>query len=119
MICAHANTEATESTEKDTWYEQLQAVIDGVPRHDFLVLLGDFNAKVGRETEAFYGTIGSHSLHPISNDNGIRLVTFAAQNSLLIGGTVFPHKPIHNGDMDIPGWEYYKPNRSHPSPQKI
>jgi hypothetical protein len=36
-------------------------------------LLGDFNAKVGRD-DIFKPTIGKESLHKISNDNGIRVV---------------------------------------------
>jgi hypothetical protein len=38
------------------------------------ILLGDFNAKVGRE-EIFKTTIGIESLHEISNDNGVRVVS--------------------------------------------
>jgi hypothetical protein len=37
------------------------------------ILLGDFNAKVGRE-DIFKPTFGNESLHEISNDNGVRLV---------------------------------------------
>jgi hypothetical protein len=33
------------------------------------ILLGDFNAKVGRE-DIFKPTTGNESLHKISNDNG-------------------------------------------------
>jgi hypothetical protein len=40
------------------------------------ILLGDFNAKVGREN-IFKPTIGNKSLHEISNDNGVELVNFA------------------------------------------
>jgi hypothetical protein len=36
------------------------------------ILLGDFNAKVGRE-DIFNPTIGNESLHEISNDNGVRV----------------------------------------------
>jgi hypothetical protein len=36
-------------------------------------LLGDFDAKVGRE-DIFKPTIWNESLHEISNDNGIRVV---------------------------------------------
>jgi hypothetical protein len=38
------------------------------------ILLGDFNAKEGRE-DIFKPTIGNESLHDISNDNGITVVT--------------------------------------------
>jgi hypothetical protein len=40
------------------------------------ILLGDFNAKVGRE-DIFKPTNGNESLHEISNDNGVRVVNFA------------------------------------------
>jgi hypothetical protein len=38
------------------------------------ILLGDFNAKVGRE-DIFKPTIGNESLHEISNDNGVNFAT--------------------------------------------
>jgi hypothetical protein len=37
------------------------------------ILLGNFNAKVGRET-IFKPTIGNKSSHEISNDNGVRVI---------------------------------------------
>jgi hypothetical protein len=44
------------------------------------VLLGNFNAKVGRE-DIFKPTIGNESLHKIGNDNGVRLVNFKVRCS--------------------------------------
>jgi hypothetical protein len=40
------------------------------------ILLGDFNAQVGRE-DIFKPIIGNESLHEASNDNGVRVVNFA------------------------------------------
>jgi len=40
------------------------------------ILLGDFNAEVGREN-IFKPTIGNGSLYQDSNDNVVRLVNFA------------------------------------------
>jgi hypothetical protein len=37
----------------------------------------DLNAKLGREN-IFKPTIGNDILHPVSNDNGVRIVNFAA-----------------------------------------
>jgi hypothetical protein len=45
------------------------------------ILLGDFNAKVGRE-DIFKPTIGNESLHKNSNDNGVRIVNFATFKNL-------------------------------------
>jgi hypothetical protein len=44
-------------------------------------LLGDYNAKVGRQ-DSFKPTIGNESLHEISNDNGVRLVNYATSKNL-------------------------------------
>jgi hypothetical protein len=57
-------------------------------------LLGDFNAKVGRE-DIFKLTIGKESLHDISNDNGIRVVEFSTSKNLVVKSTMFPHRNIH------------------------
>jgi hypothetical protein len=58
------------------------------------MLLGDFNAEVSRE-DIFKPAIGSESLHEIINDNGVRVVHFAASKYLIIKSTMFPHRNIH------------------------
>ena len=58
------------------------------------ILLGDFNAKVGREI-IFKPTIGQESLHQDSNDNGVRLVNFATSKNLVVKSTMFRHRNIH------------------------
>jgi len=45
------------------------------------ILLGDLNAKVGREN-VLKPTIGNESLHQHSSDNGVRIVTFATSKNL-------------------------------------
>ena len=58
------------------------------------ILLGDFNAKVGREN-IFKPTIGNDSLHQYNNDNGVRIVNFAMSKNLVVKSTMFPHQNIH------------------------
>jgi hypothetical protein len=58
------------------------------------ILLGDFNAKVGRE-DIFKQTIGNETLHEISNDNGVGLVNFATSKNLRVKSMMFPHHNIH------------------------
>jgi hypothetical protein len=65
---------------KDSFYEELELVFDKFPKYHMKILLGDFNAKVGRE-DIFKLTIGNESLHEISNDNGVRLINFATSKS--------------------------------------
>lgn len=75
--------------------------MDGCPRHDIKMALGDFNAQVGQE-KLYYPAIGGHSMHTASNDNGRRLINFAAAKDMVIGSTVFPHKRIHKATWRSP-----------------
>ena len=61
-----------------------------------VVLLGDFNAKVGRDVSSWKGIIGSHSLYDHTCTNGERLL------DLCIGGTLFPHKDIYKYTWTAP-----------------
>jgi endonuclease/exonuclease/phosphatase family metal-dependent hydrolase len=56
--------------------------------------LGDFNTKIGQD-EHLKPTIGMNSLHKDSDDNGMRLISFAASVGMVVGSTMFPHKDIH------------------------
>jgi hypothetical protein len=52
-------------------------------------LLGNFNAKVGREN-IFKPKIGNESSHEINNDNGVRVL-----KNLTVKSTMFPHRNYH------------------------
>jgi hypothetical protein len=54
------------------------------------MLLGYFNAKLGRE-DIFKPTIGNESLHEDSNVNGVRVVNFATSKNLVVKSTMFSH----------------------------
>ena len=45
----HAPSEDKSDDSKDSFYEELDQVFDHFPRYHMKTLLGDFNAKVGRE----------------------------------------------------------------------
>ncbi|PNF27030.1 hypothetical protein B7P43_G10398 [Cryptotermes secundus] len=70
------------------------------------ILLTDFNAKVGRE-DIFKPTIGNESLHEISNDNGVRVVNFAASKNLTVKSTMFPHRNIRKFIWTSPDGKIY------------
>lgn len=62
--------------------------------HCIKIVLGDFNAKEGRE-EMYQPTIGRESLHDKSNDNGTRLINFCMTNGLTLSSTYFLRKDIY------------------------
>jgi hypothetical protein len=86
---------------KDSLYEELERVFDKFPKYHMKILLGGFNAKVGRE-DTFKPTIGNESLHEISNDNGIRIVNFATSKNLRVKSTMSPHRNIHKYTWTTP-----------------
>jgi endonuclease/exonuclease/phosphatase family metal-dependent hydrolase len=79
---------------KDSFYEEVECVFDKFPKYHMKILLGDFNAKVGRE-DIFKPTIANESLHKISNDNRVGLVNIATYKNLRVKSTKFPYRNIH------------------------
>jgi exonuclease III len=49
FINAYAPTVDTEDEVVDEFYETLLSVCDELPKHDAIIILGDFNAKLGKE----------------------------------------------------------------------
>jgi hypothetical protein len=85
----HAPTEDTIDDMEASLYEELERVFDKFHIYHTKILLGDSNAKVGKE-DIFKTTIGNESLRKISNDNGVRVVNFAPFKS-----TMFSQRNIH------------------------
>ena len=77
LIQCYAPTNDTDESITDTFYEQLQAEVRLVPRHDLLVVMGDLNAKVGNNNTNMDRVIGKYGCGTI-NDNGERLVELCA-----------------------------------------
>jgi hypothetical protein len=85
--------DATEE-DKDQFYSTLQAAIDDIPGHDVLLLLGDFNARVGSNNMGRERAMGKHEEGKCT-ENGERLIDLCEENDMVIGGTLFQHKTIH------------------------
>jgi hypothetical protein len=111
VINVHAPCEDKSDDIKDSFYEELGRVFDQFPTYDMKILLGYFNAKVGRE-DIFKPTIGNESSHEISNDNGVRVVNFATSKNLVVKITMFPHRSIHKYTWTSPDGDT-QPERSH------
>ena len=65
------------------------------------ILLGNFNAKLGREN-IFKPTNGNDRLHYGINDNGARIVNFATSKNLVVKSTMFLHRNIHKYTWTAP-----------------
>jgi hypothetical protein len=56
---------------RDKFYKELEPVFDKFPKYHMNILLGDFNAQIGRE-DILKQTIENAYLHKITNDNGLK-----------------------------------------------
>ena len=94
LIIVHALTEEKEELEKEAFYQKIEEVYDSSLSNDIKTVLGDWNAKVGRE-EIYQGLTGKHSMHLHTNNNRQRLVDFAAAKNMVVSSTCLPHKELH------------------------
>nr|VZI31861.1 unnamed protein product [Spirometra erinaceieuropaei] len=72
----------------DKFYEDLHALLATVSKADKLIVLGDFNARVGTDHTAWRGVLGPHGLRG-SNDNGLLLLRTCAEHRLILTNTFF------------------------------
>ena len=91
----YAPTNGAEEEAKDVFYEQVQNVLDKIPKHDLVILTGDWNAKVEDQRDVEEGVVGRHGLHRERSENGERFVELCASNNMAITTALFPHKNIH------------------------
>jgi exonuclease III len=94
VLNIHAPTEDKIDDMKDRFYEELEHVFDKFPKYHIKILLGDFNAKVGKE-DIFKPKIWNESLHEISNDNGVRVVNFAISKYVTVKSTMYLYE-VHS-----------------------
>lgn len=87
LISAYAPTEDKNIESKEQFYDDLEKLVKGVPGSDTLVILGDFNAQLGRELIIYRYVTGQHTLHEKINENGELLCQFATANDLIIMST--------------------------------
>jgi len=69
LINCYGPTEDKDEDIQSEFYEDLERVYNKLTTNNIKIILGDFNAKIGRES-ILKPTIGSENLHETSNDKG-------------------------------------------------
>ena len=100
-IQCYAPTNDSDEENKDQFYNRLQTIIDKCPVKDVNILMGYFNAKIGKDNTGYEEVMGKHGLGEI-NENGERFADTCALNKIVIGGSIFPHKRIHKATWVSP-----------------
>ena len=88
LFSVYSLTLQAEPAEKERFYPDLWRLLQSTPAADKVLILGDFNAIVGRDTEAWKGVIGRHGVGNC-NDNGLLLLEFCSEHQLTITNTIF------------------------------
>ena len=88
IFSAYAPTMANPDKVKGKFYNDLDDVISATPRTDKLILLCDFNARVGTDHQTWEGFIGPKGVGKC-NGNGLLLLKKCAEQDLLIANTLF------------------------------
>ena len=88
IVSAYAPTMTNPDEVKDKFYDDLDSVISAAPRTDKLIILGDFNARVGTDHQTWEGVIGPEGVGKC-NSNGLLFLRKCAEHELLITNTVF------------------------------
>jgi hypothetical protein len=82
-------------------YSSLLDVINKTPTHDIIVMMGDFNAKIGDDNKGIERCVGKHGMGTM-NQNGERLLELCELTNMVISSTFFPHKNIHKSTWISP-----------------
>ena len=82
-LCPTSNA---EEAEVEWFYEDLQDLLELIPKKDVVFIIGDWNAKVGsQETPVVIGKFGLG----LRNEAGQRLIEFGQENALVIAKNLF------------------------------
>ena len=106
VVSVYAPTHRASQEDKDKFFDDLQSVIDGISVDDLLVVVVDFNARVGcgERGDPWDGVHGCHGVGHV-NDSGEALLSWYAQNGLAVMNIMFQKKKIHQYTWQHPGSE--------------
>ena len=81
-------------------YIKLLTIIQDRPERNVIIVMGDFNAKIGSNNRGYEEIIGQQGLGEIK---GERFVGLCATNDLVIGESFFLHRRIQKATWVTPG----------------
>ena len=110
VVSAYAPTAKAPLGVKAKFFDELQDALDRVASGDILVVLGDFNARVGKregESDVWREVRGTHGVGSC-NGAGERFLEFCAVNGHTIMNTWFEKPQVH-----LATWKHPATKQSH------
>ena len=94
LVSVYVPTMANQDEHKEAFYQQLDEVIRSIPAGDKLIVLRDFNARIGSNHTAWAGITGQHGIgHENSNDK--RLLSLYSKQNVSITNTFFQLNDVY------------------------
>ena len=93
LIQVYGPTTAATDEEMERFYQDLSQAVKQVPKRDMLLIMGDFNAKVGRrEPSRMSSAVGLYGLGE-TNEAGEQLEDFCLEHEMALANTMFKQHP--------------------------
>lgn len=94
ILSVYAPTEHYDMDVKEEFYAEMDMVIESIPNEyrKNIVILGDFNARIGEYDPIWYNIRGKYGIRSELNENGQLLLDLCARNNLLIANSMFRKK---------------------------
>ena len=86
VVTCHSPTNVSTDLDVEQFYDELSTCVQSFPPHDIVVIAGDLNAHLGKDT------CNSNAYYVSTNRNGQHLLDFAQENAFTIGGLKFNKK---------------------------
>ena len=86
VIKVYAPTTNAKEAKVEWFYENLQDLLELIPKEDVLFIIEEWNAKVG--SQEIPGVTGKFGL-VVQNKAGQKLTEFCQENALVIANTLF------------------------------
>ncbi|XP_039296210.1 craniofacial development protein 2-like [Nilaparvata lugens] len=90
LIQIYAPTDDSAELERETFYLALQETVDKARQYaEHLIIMGDWNARVGNDITIGHGCLGKHGAESVLNGSGKRMLQFCIDNDLLVGNSFY------------------------------
>ncbi|XP_072039109.1 craniofacial development protein 2-like [Amphiura filiformis] len=101
VIVTYCPTNVADEDIVENHYDSMRRAIEFISAHNLLIVMGDFNARVGLEDTKF-------TYHDTTNRNGKYLVELATEKNLIIANTQFRKKAGKLWTFTSPGGNNYQ-----------
>ena len=94
FVSVYSPTLDSSNDVKYRFYDTLYFTLRRISQENKIILLGDFNARVGRYQSIWHGVIGHHGVGNM-NSSGLRLLSPCSELGIAITNTFLQHRDIH------------------------